>query len=297
MFINTFKTFQKFGTRFEINKNLHGFIMQQLQHPQKINDKLDAFMWNFAQTDDKISNDFIRVEFNKKITHTRMLILDYDGTMDPQDFLNRFKDFKFYLYTTISHTDEIPKFRVLLPLNKKLTKEMFDNLRHNITVSEKYFGVIDPRSFVISQGFYVPCVRPGQTLMYHYNEGNLFWFKEEDDELLNISNVRISEILNAELNSKNITATKYERKAADEIKNYDQYLKTSLKNIELDIASFDINNRDLHRNTCNKIYKWYKKLTFIYYRCKKNNPESLAIDFLKDFARHPKTIKNIENIK
>jgi hypothetical protein len=110
------------------------------------------------------SSNLIKGNYGKRCA----IILDYDGGLLIDDYITKFNGkFKFYLYTSISHTSELHKFRVIIP-----TTESFDMNRHLKNVLRKCFPDTDPCSFD-NRGFYEP-VQINGYYGYFISEGAVF---------------------------------------------------------------------------------------------------------------------------
>jgi hypothetical protein len=66
-----------------------------------------------------------------------MIVLDIDGTMNLKAAKNLLKDYKALYYTTKSHTDEVNRFRIVLPINYelKLDRKEYTEFMKNVMSS------------------------------------------------------------------------------------------------------------------------------------------------------------------
>lgn len=80
------------------------------------------------------------------------LVLDIDGDISIKDFISKYQNkFKFFLYTTISNTCEINRFRVIIPTEL----EFYFNKYQKMAVQRYFENICDPAGF--SNSFFVPC--------------------------------------------------------------------------------------------------------------------------------------------
>ncbi len=301
--INKSYAFCKEGTKiktsvFPVKENLHSLLYKKIMNPTIVTDKNLAYLWNFSQCEQKfeILTELNQTDLNLQLAYTRVLLLDYDNLeTDIQETLesiqNRFAAYKFYIYTSFSHTTEKNKFRVILPMSEKLSKEdgliLFSGDSKGLR--ESIFGGCDPRSFLLSQTFYVPSTADVKNYYAAYNdEKNLFSFTNE--QKIAIEEVKLIKAdIKREMNSKvQNTPT---------VKNPEKYLAAGLKKLSNEISSFDINFRGQGRGTHNKIAVFYAQLYRLYEKCGDSNPDASAKDYLCDFAKGDKAKKAINNIK
>jgi hypothetical protein len=80
------------------------------------------------------------------------LVLDYDGKNTIEDAMTELDGFEYALYTSFRHTDELHKFRVVLPFTRPLSKQEFRLKQENI---KEVFPNVDNASFAESQAFFL----------------------------------------------------------------------------------------------------------------------------------------------
>lgn len=113
----------------------------------------------------------IRASTNLKTL--QFLFLDYDGTLDIGSFYFKYWRYKFYLYTTSSHTPEKNKFRVIIPLENCC--DIADYTKEIRTTLEYKFPEADPTGFYIDHFFYIPAKQEyTQEYIYKINSGRKF---------------------------------------------------------------------------------------------------------------------------
>lgn len=77
------------------------------------------------------------------------IVLEYDGGKTPEDFLRENRGLVFTWYTTSSHTEDNPRFRVVLPLTEPVP---FSDVRERRELLQRRFPGHDPMSVLNWQG-------------------------------------------------------------------------------------------------------------------------------------------------
>ena len=93
------------------------------------------------------------------------LVIDYDKNITIEDAVQRLAGLEYVFYTTFKHTAENPRFRIVIPFNRIMTKAEF-KLKKN-SISETFIGA-DPASWNLSQAIYL-----------HSGENDSFSFRSE----------------------------------------------------------------------------------------------------------------------
>lgn len=101
------------------------------------------------------------------------LTLDFDSGITVEEFVEAYQEYEFLLTSSFNHAPENDKhkFRVVMPLRQRVGAAEIKARRKRL--QEKFAGV-DPASFSLSQGFYVPSHPPGRTPVRVENGGG--WF-------------------------------------------------------------------------------------------------------------------------
>lgn len=125
---------------------------------------------------------------SKNITSLSTLVLDYDCGFSIAEFMMRYYKFRFYLYTSSSHTPQKNKFRVIIPLEREIlineyTKEMRLAL-------EKYFKECDKTAFYKDHPFFIPAKKEENEYIYKINYGRLFDIEKELRNLISIEKMK-----------------------------------------------------------------------------------------------------------
>lgn len=159
------------------------YIENQIINPNQYSDKNEIpliFAYNFnnntANKDNAISISY--------------LILDFEKSISISSFLEKYKEFKFYLYTSFSHKikDTSDRFRVIIPLDRDYTIEEYSDycvklkMERGHCVLSKYFEGVDKSCFGIGFGQKAP--GDNGFYEYHINEGKLFSFSDIPQKLV-----------------------------------------------------------------------------------------------------------------
>lgn len=92
------------------------------------------------------------------------VILDFDNedgsTEDPEIFANELEGLSWLYYTTYSHTESRPKFRVVLPFSRGISLAAIKEEGERVLAMLGHPGGVDPSTFDPSRFFYLPCVHP-----------------------------------------------------------------------------------------------------------------------------------------
>ena len=149
-----------------LNKNVKNVSMQEcdikylIDNPMSYETKESAAMWNGW-------NNINGIRGKLNTDYMSILILDIDGKTTYKDFLTQYNDkFKLFLYTTASHTEELHKFRVIVPLARNISANGYDYVRKALI---KYFPFADPTSFNHDHGFFIPSILPNTKEYLKYN--------------------------------------------------------------------------------------------------------------------------------
>lgn len=135
-------------------------IKYLIDNPINCKTKDSAAMWNGW-------NNVNGVRGSVNTDYMSVLMLDIDGKTTYQDFLTQYNNkFKLFLYTTASHTEELHKFRVVIPLARNISSKGYDCIRKALI---KYFPFADPMGFNHDQGFFIPTILPTTKEYLKYN--------------------------------------------------------------------------------------------------------------------------------
>lgn len=251
--------------------DITSFIEGHILFPISFKEKYQAPQWNFSQTYQKDTGEFDRKHINEYLIETDMLVLDYDETLTIEEFEKSFKDYEYYLYTTISHSPTAPRFRVILFLNNKISKENLQAFKAKKKY-EKVFPGVDEKSFEINRWMIMPMI--GNYYEYRVNQGKLYPSFELKEEPI----AKIKKII------------------SKDIKFPELYLKKVIPGIENEINAFNINLRGSGRDTYTQLFVFYMKLYKIFERCGKSIRECdvMAKDILLNYASNPLTISQIK---
>lgn len=178
-----------------------------LENPMTDTPKEELPMFNAFQ-----NSSGIRGQFNT--TGLSAIILDYDSGYTIEDFCRRYYAYRFYLYTSSSHTTEKNKFRVILPMMDLLHSE--DYTTNTRKVLQMKFPEADPTGFYSDHFFFIPS-KSDNPYYYKINYGRLI-----NPKMFTAMEIGLS--MNNDLNRKFYNRSdfqpdveKYEYKAAAEI--------------------------------------------------------------------------------
>jgi len=158
-------------------------IKYLIDNPIEYITKDSAAMWNGW-------NNVNGVRGKENTDYMSVLMLDIDGKTTYQDFLTQYNDkFKLFLYTTASHTEELHKFRVIVPLVRNISAIGYDYIRKALI---KYFPFADPMGFNHDQGFFIPTILPNTEEYLKYNNkcNVLFDIEKELRNLITIEKMK-----------------------------------------------------------------------------------------------------------
>ena len=92
---------------------------------------------------------------------------DYEGSID--SVFEKFKDYRYFSYSSASSTKEKPKCRIVLPLKNFIKNE---KIKHLWFAINKEFGEInDPQTKDLSRMYYVPADYPNSFVFWKTNQG------------------------------------------------------------------------------------------------------------------------------
>lgn len=125
------------------------------------------------------------------------LILDYDSGKSIQSFIEEYSSFKFYLYTTHSHSSKCTKFRVIMPLETPIPYSLIHDRLVKKTLVE-YFNGCDASGF--SNFHKIPAINPkaDTPYVYHINDGTPINIKKETRQIY--LNVKLDDELEQRMN-------------------------------------------------------------------------------------------------
>jgi hypothetical protein len=108
-------------------------------------------------------------------------VLSFDMDEATPDLVGRLKradtplgDIEYVVYSTLSHTKEKPKIRVVIPLTKPIPQEKFTPLSRIVAdLMDPGLACVDPVSFRIAQFMYYPAHKKDVKPLFIWNEGAL----------------------------------------------------------------------------------------------------------------------------
>lgn len=115
-----------------------------------------------------------RCKANAKFCHG--LILDYDGETRIGEAIERLADFEIVLYTTYRHSEDVNKFRIVLPFKEAASPAKIKSKKASLCET---FTDVDQASFSESQSFYLHSGPNPVTYRHHGHFLDLDWFEDE----------------------------------------------------------------------------------------------------------------------
>lgn len=154
-------------------------LVQMLQNPI-IGDKDKLPLWRFCtQKPDAHGRT------NDQLATIHALLIEYDaGEVTIDQFVEKYKEYAFALYTSPSHAPWKHKFRVILPLDQDYQFELW-TCREVKCVMKQVFPTIDPTCFTNWQR--IPGTANPEHYKYHINKGKKFSYsliKDKVDEIV-----------------------------------------------------------------------------------------------------------------
>jgi len=125
---------------------------------------------------------------SKNLTSLSTLVLDYDCGFSIAEFMMRYYKFRFYLYTSSSHTPQKNKFRVIIPLEREIPINEY-TIEMRLAL-EKYFKECDKTAFYKDHPFFIPAKKEENEYIYKINYGRLFDIENELRDLLYIEKMK-----------------------------------------------------------------------------------------------------------
>lgn len=174
----------------KLNFYISEFNNKQDNHPKKIQISWEGFLSRINQPairNDKDGKLFSGAIFNGKrakenVIELSLLVLDCDDGTPLEEIKAKCKSlgYSYALYTTFSHTEKKPKFRVVFPLATPIAANIYPLLWKWIS---KEFPNIDRSAKDSSRIFYYPAIKSQDAPFYTeaFNEGKLLDWRELKD--------------------------------------------------------------------------------------------------------------------
>ena len=114
---------------------------------------------------------------NQCVDMRHLLLLDFDDGTHYNWFISTYLEYEFVVYTSFSHSKELPKFRVVIPLEVPVDAIEFSNAKKTLL---GIFPGVDEASFVSSQAFYVPsCTVENEHLFFSLHNVGKRWSADQ----------------------------------------------------------------------------------------------------------------------
>lgn len=155
---------------------------------------LESLLTHHNESGSKEDNQlFVPASFEMGATRSKhnvlsysCLILDYDDGTHPNYWLQEFPEYQCIIYSSYSHSKELAKFRVVIPLDEPITVQEFSKYRELLKFK---FKDADPASFSASQAFYLPSCPEGAETIAHTRSGRPItkrWLEVNTDALASL---------------------------------------------------------------------------------------------------------------
>lgn len=263
------------------------FIVKQIINPNQYSDKNEIpliFAYNFknntANKDNAISLSY--------------LILDFEKSISIQDFIDKYKEFQFYLYTSFSHKikDSSDRYRIIIPLDRDYTIEEYIDfstklkLEKGHCVLSKYFEGVDKSCFGIGFGQKAP--GDNGFYFYHINEGKTFSFSDIPKRLVDRfkSSIAIDKSVTS-LKNKRQYATTSTMNDFEKVKYYKEKLTNTVKRLHQE-NNFNWSKTGTGQGTDQWLYKAAHSLV----KCRADRDEIINILLLMTRGKRKREIQH-----
>jgi hypothetical protein len=158
-------------------------ICNKVRNPCVITkDGIEPELWSFYIMKGQ-RGEYGRLKANQtNVDKVMALQVDFDNGRTIKDFISKFSDIKFVLYTSKSHTKHHNKFRVIIPLKHMISNDVFSDKSNKDYLKDLFKGC-DKSTFDAWRKQRIPFITPAtEEYIWHVNKGRLF---ELDIELMN----------------------------------------------------------------------------------------------------------------
>jgi hypothetical protein len=169
MIISTFKSIQKAYVDLRLDLSWDE-ITELLTHHYDVDSKESVELYNmvdFKTTDYEFSRKYHYIGNERQDTYDEIpntirrcknnmvsitgIVLDYDKNQTIEQTIQELEGIEYVLYTTFRHTQQIHRFRVVIPFSQPLLAHDVAGRQNDI---RKMFPNVDNASFSVSQSFY-----------------------------------------------------------------------------------------------------------------------------------------------
>ena len=169
MIISTFKSIQKAYVDLRLDLSWDE-ITELLTHHYDVDSKESVELYNmvdFKTTDYEFSRKYHYIGNERQDTYDEIpntirrcknnmvsitgIVLDYDKNQTIEQTIQELEGIEYVLYTTFRHTQQIHRFRVVIPFSQPLLADDVAGRQNDI---RKMFPNVDNASFSVSQSFY-----------------------------------------------------------------------------------------------------------------------------------------------
>lgn len=262
-------------------------IVEQVKNPITYQDpKASPLIFAFSYKDNiALKENAVSVEY---------ILLDYEKSKTIEQFVEQFKDFEFYLYTTTGYMikDNSDRFRVILPLDKSYNMNEYEpyckkvKVKLSNSILSWFFSGCDKTCFDVNHGQRVPAFT--EHYKYIINEGRRFSLSDIPDSYMDRFK---RELAIEQLNDSSKKLKAYKRTSDFSKEQNAQYYENKLEKTLIKLSSENTFNwRKTGTGQGTDI--WLFKAASALVRCKLNRNE--IIEQLLSFT-HGKRKKEIEH--
>jgi len=146
-------------------------LCNKVMNPKRLNEE-DSPLWSFYDFVDKPELKYGAIRgIANNVKNVNCMTIDYDdGTVTIKDFMDIWKDYKYILYTSKSHSMDLHRFRVVIPLAQAIPIEYYSNKLSKHYLREQFQGC-DITTFDRWRKQRIPYVMP-HTVDYYYAHAN-----------------------------------------------------------------------------------------------------------------------------
>lgn len=158
-------------------------IIKQVENPVNYEDpKKSPLIYGFSYKDG--------VALKENATSVEYILLDYEKSKTIEEFIEEYKEFQFYLYTTTGYKikDDSDRYRVILPLDRSYTIDEYEpyckrvKSKNGNSVLSWFFVGCDLTCFDINHGQRVPAFT--EHYKFVINEGRNFSLSDIPESLM-----------------------------------------------------------------------------------------------------------------
>ena len=118
-----------------------------------------------------------RKRLKEELRHRSVVTLDIDHCQDPQRVIDSYDGYEFVMHSTLSHTDDAPRLRLVFPLSRDVTPFEYEAVARNLG-DQHGMNDFDDTTFQVSRIMYWPIAcSDAEPIAYH---GTGEWVNPDD---------------------------------------------------------------------------------------------------------------------